>query len=169
MIIKDLIELCPVEEIVSEIMLMCGVDESEREGISRNHTAFINHLKKKTPIDTGYVVLGITYMDEGKEYLDASLFEKCELQEFFKLQNPVPDRSSVDTLTLEEIMQLLSQLRVPENYGFELSPWEEILGYEVDPQNVTKVGAAKLSAAADHREDSYTSGRRTEKVFKNSK
>ena len=56
MIIKDLIELCPVEEIVSEIMLMCGVDESEREGISRNHTAFINHLKKKTPIDTGYVL-----------------------------------------------------------------------------------------------------------------
>lgn len=50
MIIKDLIELCPVEEIVSEIMLMCGVDESEREGISRNHTAFINNLKKKTPI-----------------------------------------------------------------------------------------------------------------------
>ena len=47
MIIKDLIELCPVEEIVSEIMLMCGVDESEREGISRNHTAFINNLKKK--------------------------------------------------------------------------------------------------------------------------
>ena len=91
MIIKDLIELCPVEEIVSEIMLMCGVDESEREGISRNHTAFINNLKKKTPIDTGYVVLGITHMDEGKEYLDASLFEKCELQEFFKLQNPVPD------------------------------------------------------------------------------
>ena len=147
MIIKDLIELCPVEEIVSEILLMCGVDESEREEISRNHTAFINNLKKKTPIDTGYVVLGITYMDEGKEYLDASLFEKCELQEFFKLQNPVPDRSSVDTLTLEEIMQLLSQLRVPQNYGFELSPWEEILGYEVDPQNVTKVGAAKLSAA----------------------
>ena len=126
---------------------MCGVDESEREGISRNHTAFINHLKKKTPIDTGYVVLGITYMDEGKEYLDASLFEKCELQEFFKLQNPVPDRSSLDNLALEEIMHLLSQLRVPENYGFELSPWEEILGYEVAPPNVAKVGAAKLSAA----------------------
>ena len=52
MIIKDLIELCPVEEIVSEILLMCGVDENEREGISRNHTAFINNLKKKTPIDT---------------------------------------------------------------------------------------------------------------------
>ena len=33
MIIKDLIELCPVEEIVSEILLMCGVDESEREEI----------------------------------------------------------------------------------------------------------------------------------------
>ena len=147
MIIKDLIELCPVEEIVSEIMLMCGVDENEREGISRNHTAFINHLKKKTPIDTGYVVLGITYMDEGKEYLDASLFGKCELQEFFKQQNPIPDRSSLDTLALEEIMQLLSQLRVPENYGFELSPWEEILGYEVAPPNVAKVGAAKLSAA----------------------
>ena len=30
MIIKDLIELCPVEEIVSEILLMCGVDENER-------------------------------------------------------------------------------------------------------------------------------------------
>ena len=64
MIIKDLIEMCPVEEIVSEILLMCGVDESEREEISRNHTAFINNLKKKTPIDTGYVILGITYMDE---------------------------------------------------------------------------------------------------------
>ena len=147
MIIKDLIELCPVEEIVSEIMLMCGVDESEREGISRNHTAFINNLKKKTPIDTGYVVLGITYMDEGKEYLDASLFEKCELQEFFKQQNPIPELSSLGTLSLEEITQLLSGLRVPQNYGFELSPWEEILGYEIDPQNVTKVGAAKLSAA----------------------
>lgn len=139
MIIKDLIELCPVEEIVSEIMLMCGVDESEREGISRNHTAFINNLKKKTPIDTGYVVLGITYMDEGKEYLDASLFEKCELQEFFKQQNPIPELSSLGTLSLEEITQLLSGLRVPQNYGFELSPWEELLGYEIDPQNVTKV------------------------------
>lgn len=147
MIIKDLIELCPVEEIVSEIMLMCGVDESEREGISRNHTAFINNLRKKTPIDTGYVVLGIIYMDGGKEYLDASLFEKCELQEFFKQQNPIPALSSLDNLVLEEIMQLLSQLRVPENYGFELSPWEEILGYEVAPPNVAKVGAAKLSAA----------------------
>ena len=50
MIIKDLIELCPVEEIVSEIMLMCGVDESEREEISRNHTAFINNLKKVADI-----------------------------------------------------------------------------------------------------------------------
>ena len=136
-----------VEEIVSEILLLCGVDESEREGISRNHTAFINHLKKKTPIDTGYVILGITYMDEGKEYLDASLFEKCELQEFFKQQNPIPDRSSLDKLSLEEITQALSRLHLPESYGFELSPWEEILGYEIDPQNVTKVGAAKLSAA----------------------
>ena len=134
MIIKDLIELCPVEEIVSEILLMCGVDENEREGISRNHTAFINNLKKKTPIDTGYVVLGITYMDEGKEYLDASLFEKCELQEFFKQQNPIPDRSSLDKLSLEEITQALSRLHLPESYGFELSPWEEILGYEIDPQ-----------------------------------
>ena len=42
-------------------------------------------------VDVRYVVLGITYMDGDKEYLDASLFEKCELQEFFKLQNPVSD------------------------------------------------------------------------------
>ena len=34
----------------------------------------------------------------------------------------------------------------PESYSFILSPWNEILGYEVNSHNVQDVGAAALCA-----------------------
>ena len=63
-------------------------------------------------------------MDGNKEYLDVSLFKKCELQEFFKQQKQIPDIYPLDNLSLEESMQSLSLLHALENYGFELLPWK---------------------------------------------
>ena len=48
----------------------------------------------------------------------------------------------------DEELERLAHLRVfPESYAFEFSPWNEILGYEIDAHNAYDVGAVELCAA----------------------
>ena len=49
---------------------------------------------------------------------------------------------------VEEEIERLAHIRdFPESYAFEFSPWNEILGYEIDARNACDVGAAELCAA----------------------
>lgn len=145
MIVKDLFVQCPIDSIVSELMLLYRADESRRETIFQVHHALLEDLKEKPPCETGYLILGISYYEEGREYLNPTLFEIRGLSE--SIDNiQLFDVKNVEELSLEEIDRLQSKLKLPQSFAYELSPWDEILGFEVDTWNVEDVGAAKLAA-----------------------
>lgn len=145
MIVKDLIDGCSEDEIITAVIALCDVDEEEREEIKQNYAAFINTLKKIKPVNTEYMLIGFSYLDDGKERLDVPLYKKSDIQNFEVVE--IKDMENVEDLSAEEIDHLYSTLFIPEGYSFALSPWEEILGYEINKENVRDVGASKLAAA----------------------
>ena len=44
MIVKELIEQCPVETVVSEVLTLCCVDENEQTSVRGSYTAFVENL-----------------------------------------------------------------------------------------------------------------------------
>ena len=53
----------------------------------------------------------------------------------------------IDELPVDETEQAARAIQLPQGYAFELSPWREVLGYEVNIANAQEVGIAALCAA----------------------
>ena len=53
----------------------------------------------------------------------------------------------IDELTVDGTEQAARAIQLPQSYAFELSPWREVLGYEVNTTNAREVGVAALCAA----------------------
>lgn len=86
-------------------------------------------------------------MYDDREFLDANLYSKSELHA--KLA-PLPDiltMKGIDELTADETEQAARAIQLPQCYAFELSPWREVLGYEVNIANAQEVGIAAFCAA----------------------
>lgn len=148
MIIKDLLDFWPTntDKIVQELQLLYDVNEDKQERIRYKYDAFINTLKEKTPLKTDYIVLGIPCLDDGKESLNTSAFSKSDIQDLCTAPPTIKDEN-IDKLSLEEVNRVLSQLKLPDSYAYNLSPQDEVLGYEISPANLSDIGAAKLIAA----------------------
>lgn len=54
--------------------------------------------------------------------------------------------TTLEHLTEEQIEKLAQTKIFPESYAYDLSPWAEILGYEVDTDNALEVGPVPLAA-----------------------
>jgi hypothetical protein len=107
---------------------------------------FIQRLKAIQPVDTEHLILGYYHVDEGDEHLETLLYRKADV-ELFDPNSELAHIDDVSDLSDDEI-ERLSQLRpIPDSYAYELSPWYEILGYEVCEDNVQEIGPAKLAAA----------------------
>ena len=147
MTIRTLLDQCTVEDIVSSIMQIASVDESDRPGVYETHAAFVEHLKTLDPIDTGHIVFGLRYMDEGKVSPDASLFSKAEIMEQFDPESELKSITEESALSDDEVDRLSHLRFTPESYAFEFTPWTEVLGYEVFQPNVKEYGAAAILAS----------------------
>ena len=114
--------------------------------------AFIGTLKDRKPKDTGHLILGIAFVDddedEGRhEFLDACLFKKADMAAQFDWDSPLAEVATLEGLTDDQVEELAHARILPDSYAYDLSPWEEILGYEVDPYNILEVGPVPLAAA----------------------
>jgi hypothetical protein len=91
------------------------------------------------------LLLGGYRLRDGQEIFEIFLICKSELGIFD------PDAAwsridSVDNLSDNEIERLVELAVLPETYGCEFTPWKEILGYEVNPENISAVGSVVFAA-----------------------
>ena len=119
----------------------CGVCDS-----------FIQSLKDKDPKDTNHLILGIQIVDDDeddsrREFLDACLFKKDDLVAKFDWDSSLSRVTTLEHLTDEQIEELAQTRILPDSYAYDLSPWSEILGYEVDPDNAFAVGPVPLATS----------------------
>jgi hypothetical protein len=151
MIVKDLLEQSSEEDIAREFLVLCAENTieshvTEGRNLLQPCLTLIGRIKAIAPIETGGLLLGGYYTHDGEEQFDTVLFHKAELTAF----DPHAAWSGIDTVDalLDGEIERLVQLPVlPETYTYELSPWNEILGYEVNPENISAVGSVTFAAA----------------------
>lgn len=145
--VKDLILYQPAEELAMAFADRLGIDPERREKAAQRMLRLILTLHGMEPCKTGHLLLGIYHFDADGEFLDPCLYDKKEIITEFdpaSAFSQLKDPSQIDALD-DDTAERLAHIRFrPESYGFELSPWNEILGFEVDADNVQAVGAAAL-------------------------
>ena len=147
--VKDLMVRLPVADIAEAFVDKLNIDDTLREKAIRRVTEIILTLCENEPCETGYLLLGIYHLAEDGEFLDPCLYSRKELSDEFESESEIfrlKSMAEIDALEEEEIERLAHCKTHPESYSFMLSPWKEILGYELDDRNVREVGAAALCA-----------------------
>ena len=144
--VKDLIFSIPTAALAEAYVAKREVPPEKHDRAIERTSAFIRTLKDREPTDTGRLILGICFVDDG-EYLDACLFKKNDLAAQFDWNFPLGRAASLDCLDDGQIEELAQTRLCPDSYAYDLSPWVEILGYEVDPYNILEVGAVPLAVA----------------------
>ena len=145
--VKELILSQPAADIAAALIDRLDVEASKRDRDIHRITALIDILHGMEPETTDYMLLSVYHMYDDKEFLDANLYCKSELPAELA---PLPDILAVkgiNELAVDETEQAARAIQLPQGYAFELSPWREVLGYEVNIANAQKVGIAALCAA----------------------
>ena len=150
--IKELIFSIPALDLAEAYAAKYDDLSPEKKGrVVDQVAAFIGTLKDRKPKDTGHLILGISFVDddedEGRhEFIDACLFKKDDLAAQFDWDSSLAKVTTLDGLTDDQVEELAHTRILPDSYAYEYSPWDEILGYEVDPYNLMMVGSIPLAA-----------------------
>ena len=151
--IKELIFSIPAPDLAEVYAAKYDDLSPEKKGrVVDQVAAFIGTLKDRKPKDTGHLILGISFVDDNedegrREFLDACLFKKDDLDAQFDWDSPLSKVTTLEGLTDDQVEELAHTRILPDSYAYDLSPWEEILGYEVDPYNILEVGPIPLAVA----------------------
>ena len=145
--VKELILSQPAADIAAALVDRLDIEPAKRNEGIRRITALIDSLRGMEPEATDYILLGVCHMYDDKEFLDANLYYKSELPAELA---PLPEgleMKGIDELTVDGTKHAARAIQLPQCYAFELSPWCEVLGYEVNIANAREVGVAAFCAA----------------------
>lgn len=145
--VKELILSQSAADIAAALLDRLDVDPAKRGKGIRRITALIDSLRGMEPETTDYMLLGVYHMYDDREFLDANLYSKSELPAELVPLPGIITAKGVDELTVDETEQAARAIPLPQGYAFELSPWREVLGYEVNIANAQEVGMAAFCAA----------------------
>lgn len=145
--VKELILSRPAAGIAAALVDRLDFEASKRDRGIHRITALIDSLRGMEPEATDYMLLSVYHMYDDKEFLDANLYCKSELPAELTPLPEVLEMKGIDELPVDETEQAARAIQLPQGYAFELSPWREVLGYEVNIANAQEVGIAALCAA----------------------
>lgn len=145
--VKELILSQPAADIAAALIDRLDVEPAKRDNGIRRITALIDSLRDMAPETTDYMLLGVYHMYDDGEFLDANLYCKSELPAGLAPLPGIITAKGIDELTVDETEQTARAIQLPQRYAFELSPWCEVLGYEIDIANAREVGIAVFCAA----------------------
>ena len=145
--VKELILSHPAVDIAAALVDRLDIEPAKRNEGIRRITTLIDSLRGMEPEATDYMLLGVCHLYDDKEFLDANLYYKSELPAELTPLPEVLEMKGIDELTVDETEQAARAIQLPQCYAFELSPWHEVLGYEVNIANVQEVGIAAFCAA----------------------
>lgn len=155
MIFKELLKECDCKRI-AEIWESNKADYEPKEDLSKvteELGEFVANLNKLTanPETKNKVLFVSKAFDyfEDYEYLDATMYEADDFNEAIEKSKDIllPDISG--NLTTAELDEVVENLRIvaPESaYAFDLTNWEDVLGYQVISNNVEKYGKQEYIA-----------------------
>ncbi len=128
---------------------MTKLEGISAEQIAKAYKKFCKMLSGLTAEPSDVILLAMPVYEDGERSVDAAYYQKEELlgklSEISKMETiAYSDADSSDRLS--EILQETGE-HMPMTYGFEFTPWEEVLGAEVYPENYEYIGRAEFVSA----------------------
>ena len=129
---KDILKECDQEEVIK--YLDTDSVEEYREVFAR--------LSELEPVDTGCVFVGIDYTGCGKTDNEVAAYKESELKESINTSSELASVpfDEISGLSGEEAGKLAAITVLPTAVMYECSPWNEVLGFHVDKENVESYG-----------------------------
>ncbi len=129
---KDILKECSPEEII-KYLDTDSVDE---------YKEVYAKLMDLEPVDTGCVFVGIDYTGCGKTENEVAAYNAEELKEALGSSSKLASVSfeEVANLSGEEAGKLAGVTVLPVAVMYECCPWNEVLGFKVDRENVDSYG-----------------------------
>lgn len=118
--------------------------------ISQAMQTFGATLSNITPKPSTSILLALPTYEDGVSEIHAEYFEKQEViakRELF-IAKKIPTYSKTDNT--EKLLSIPEDLYncIPSAYGYEFSPWEDILGATIYPENFEHIGKIPFIASA---------------------
>ncbi len=146
--VKQLLEMCSKEELTEKYLSMINIDRDEHIHEVKEFCSFLYKLMKMEPeINNNMVLLFADYIDENVRYIDVTLYNISEIQKSFKFCKEYDRCENIKSLSDNDIEKLQKYKYTLSGYAFELAKWEEVLGYNVDEENVSEYGIENAAAA----------------------
>ena len=152
MIVKDLFNKISFETLWNYFYENRLKDDKDTKEIIENarlcHEAAYYRIKKLDPVINEDNILifykAIDTLDDDVvpyEYDDVSLYSISEVKEVFKIDEKVESDYDFSKLNCDEIRRyFIDEKTHVTSYAFDLSPWNEILGYTLDEKSLKDVG-----------------------------
>lgn len=157
MILKELLEECDCRKI-AEIWESDKADYEPPVDLTeetKELEEFVANLKKLTanPETINKVLFAskvYDFFEKDYEYLDVTMYEVDDFNQAIEKSVGISLPDISDSLTSEELDEIIESMRInaPESaYAFDLTDWEDVLGYQVILKNVEKYGKQAYLAA----------------------
>lgn len=140
--VKELIQSAPRVELIDNFLAIMDIPPERMEAAKERFGEFLDRLDGIEPTSTGYVILGVVYVENGRERLEANLYCESELPRLAEIEGELAKFGSVSDA--ERLCNVVSNTK---RYAYEYTPWGEILGFRVLRSNARDVGPTKLAAA----------------------
>lgn len=140
--VKELIQSAPQFELIDDFLSIMDIPPERTEAAKERFGEFLDRFDGIEPTSTGYVILGVVYVENGRERLEANLYCESELPGFAEIVGALA-KFDADG----DAERLCHEVSSAKRYAYEYTPWSEILGFRVLRSNARDVGFAKLAAA----------------------
>lgn len=135
---KELLSRYSIDKIVDYYMTADNLKEEEREETYKTYSSFINTLKAKNTVAVDRVLIGIPYKKFANSENNILCFRKEDVENikeksYIKLED-------IKDLSEKDLDYYASYKILPKECGFEYKPWEEVISYEIDEENVKEYG-----------------------------
>lgn len=135
---KELLDESNVNEVIDYIITEQSTETKEA------YEKVFEELKSLTPASSDRVFIGFTGRVNEDDKVDAFLLEEVK-EKVSKNENLSKlTLETIDEISGNEAVEHLKEIKLPKTLGFEYEPWEEILSYKVNEENVKEFGLTKF-------------------------
>lgn len=152
MVLQEFLKNIDIRKVAVTIKKMGFDEEFAPEEVEAAYTKFIRMLLTLKPNASDDIMLAIPCMWDFDEahpiYTESSLLKKKDLLvPIPEIALPAAPIEEMDMQSAEEWFNKFIAAGLPQSYAYEFSPWEDILGAEIDADNLSVYDEFEFAAS----------------------
>lgn len=137
-------------ETAQEFIRLNSIKESKHDAITQMLEELIQKLSNYEVVESDNILYVAELIDEGELHYDVYFYKNTDVEQWKNSANynfKPPTVTQISNSTIEEIDQLFEGFELPQGCSFSFVSWSEVLGYQVNMENLEHIGKLKYVAA----------------------